>query len=450
MDTASRQAEDDRRRKTADRIIALCRDLYPVRGLIVSPDLDRAFERVAEEWPDLRIHAYPSGSSAEDWVVPPSWEAVEGRLETEDGEVLASLDDSFLFAAPYSEPVEGLFTKAEIGAHCRTRPDQPDAYFLEHRNAYNHKLVDWGITLPHRVWEAMPEDGRYRVTLRTETRPGALRVAECILPGRRPEVICLCSQFDELCNDGQSSAVLGLELLKHLARRPQEERQFSYQVLMVPELIGTLFYAYNNRDVLRRTVAMFNLETLGAGERWVLKRALRDGGSLEAALEDALVDLDRDFEAVDFFGGYGNDERVYAWPTFGVPGPGLQRFPFAQYHTSHDTPDILDPALLGEALEICETTIETLERNYVPSYAGLLPPWLTKHDLYFDVREDPATANTLNGSVLYGIDGKTSVLRLARESGLPFETVWRFLEAFADKGLIEKRQLGWEELRAGA
>lgn len=448
MDAAAQARERQRRLATADHIIELCRALYPVRGLIVSPDLDRAFERVREEHPDLVLHSYPTGSRAEDWVVPPSWQALEGRIETEEGRVLASLADSFLFVAPYSEPVEGLFTKAEIARRCRTRPDQPDAFFLEHRNAYDHRLVDWGITLPHALWESMPEDARYRVVIETELADGALKVAECVLPGRRPEIICLCSQFDELCNDGQSSALLGLELLKHLAER--EQREFSYQVLMVPELIGTLFYAFNNREVLDRTVAMLNLETLGAGQQWVLKRALRDGGSLEAALEDALTGLGRGFEAVGFFGGYGNDERVYAWPRLGVPGPGLQRFPFAHYHTSHDTPERLDRALLAEALEICETAIETLERNYVPRHLGLLPPWLTKHDLYFDVREDPAMANSLNGAVLYGIDGRRSVLGLARDSGLPFETVWRYLEAFAGKGMIEKRPLSFEELRAGA
>lgn len=447
---AAGDREQRRRLETADRIVEICRDVYPVRGLIVSPDIDRAFDRMVEEWPELTLHSYPTGSAAEDWLVPPSWQAVEGRLETEDGRVLASLEESFLFVAPYSEPVDGVFTKAEIGAHSRTRPNQPDAYFLEHRNAYNYQLVDWGITLPHAVWEAMPEDARYRVVIRTELAEGALKVGEYLLPGRRPEIICLCSQFDELCNDGQSSAVLGLELIKWLARRPREEREFSYQVLMVPELVGTLFYAFNNREVLDRTVAMFNLETLGAGDGWVLKRALRDGGTMEDALEDALSGLGKDFTAVDFFGGYGNDERVYAWPTFGVPGPGLQRFPFQQYHTSHDTPELLERELLAEALEICEETIETLERNYVPRYRGVLPPWLTKHDLYYDVREDPARANTLNGSVLYGIDGKTSVLRLARDAGLPFALVWRFLESFIDKGLIEKRPLTWDELRAGA
>ena len=48
-------------------------------------------------------------------IVPPSWEALSGRLEDDAGAVLASLDDSFLFVAPYSEPVDGWFSKAMGG-----------------------------------------------------------------------------------------------------------------------------------------------------------------------------------------------------------------------------------------------------------------------------------------------------------------------------------------------
>ncbi len=435
------------RQSAAERVIRVCRDVYPVRGLIVSPDIDRAFARVARELPELEIHAYGTGSVAEDWVVPPSWEALEGELAAEDGEVLASLKECFLFVAPYSEPIDGWFTKAEIAPRCRTRPDQPEAYALEHRNAYDYRRNDWGITLPHARWEAMDPERRYRVTIRTRVAPGHLRVGEYILPGRREDIICLCSQFDELCNDGQSSAVFAVELLKRLAAQP--EREFSYQVLLVPEMMGTLFYAHDKPEVVERTVAMFNLETLGAGETWVLKRALRDGGSLEAALETALTELDRDFETYGFFGAYGNDERVYGWPTLGVPGPGLQRYPFAHYHTHFDTPDLLDRDLLAEAFEICELTIDILERNYVPVFTKRLPPWLTKHGLYIDASEDRERHNKLSGEVLYAIDGSRSVLGLARDAGLPFMSVWSYLEGFADRGFIRKRPLSRSELRAG-
>jgi aminopeptidase-like protein len=420
----------------AASIIALCRELYPVRGLVVSPDLDRAFARVARELQGLHVHEFPTGMQCEDWVVPPSWRAVAGRLEDRAGKVLASLDESFLFVAPYSEPVDGWFPKAEIARHLRTRPEVPDAYVLEHRHAYDYRHKTWGITLPHRTWQAMPDGADYRVRIETETKPGSLKVAELVLEGRRPETICLCSQFDELCNDGQSSAVLGMDLMRRLAAR--ETREFTWQLLLVPEMFGMLFFAFNNRERVRRTAGMLNLETVGAGERWLHKASLRGDSLVDHALRLAFEDARVAFDETGFFGGYGNDERVYAWPTIGIPGAGLQRFPFRYYHTSRDTPDILDPALLAEALRVAERFIDVVEQDYVPQFTGKVQPWLTRHGLYFDHYTDPQQFQRLNNTVLFNVDGRKSVAALARLAGVRFGDLHAYLERFAALGLLRK------------
>ena len=436
-----------RRLASADRVIATCRELYPVRGLIVSPDITRAFEQVKRQLPEMAIHRYPSGSSAEDWEVPPSWEAVEASITCADGRVVASLADSFLLVAPHSEPVDGWFSKAEIAPHCRSHPTQSNAFMLEHRHAYNHRLVDWGITLPKERWDAMDDSTRYHVVIRTSVGGGELCVGDCLLPGRRPEVFCLCSQFDELCNDGQASAVFAIELFKWLKGLPG--REFTYHLLLVPEMFGTLFFAHHHRELVAKTVAMLNLETLAAGAQWVVKRALKDGGILERAIESAMRSLDVPHNVVGFFDGYGNDERVYSWPGLGVPGVGLQRFPFDEYHSQFDTPDILDRDLLATAFEICEATLGIVEANAIPGFTGSLPPWLTKHDLYFDATLDRQRFDKLNNRLLYAVDGACSLLRLACDTDLPFDVVRTYLGSLRDKGLVAFRPLTFEELRAG-
>ena len=420
-------------------IIDLCRDLYPVRGLIVSPDLDRAFGQIKEAMPALTIHEYPTGLECEDWIVPPSWRAVSGTLKDAAGQVLASLDESFLFVAAYSEPVDGWFTKEEIARHLRTRPDQPDAYCLEHRNAYDYRLVDWGITLPHVVWERMSDAQRYHVSIETETRPGSLKVAEMTLPGRRPETICLCSQFDELCNDGQSSAVLAMDLMRELMQR--SEREFTYQIFLVPEMFGTLFYILNNKDRIARTAAMLNLETIGAGDGWLLKSSLHGDSFADQALELAFRETGIPFQPGNFFQGYGNDERVYAWPMIGIPGPALQRHPFAFYHTSHDTPDILSPELIVEALKVSTSFIDVVERDYVPVFRNIAQPWLTRHGLYFDHYVDPQQFQRLNNLALFNVDGRKSVADLARLADVPFSLLYDYLERFRARGLVDKRPI---------
>jgi aminopeptidase-like protein len=117
---------------------------------------------------------------------------------------------------------------------------------------------------------------------------------------------------------------------------------------------------------------------------------------------------------------------------------GLQRFPFAAYHTSEDTPDGLDPALMGQALDICERFVAVLEDNYVPRYRHQLQPWLTRHGLYFNWEEDPENFRRLNNLVLFSLDGKRSLLDLARLSGAGFFRVRDYLSRFVGKGLVER------------
>ena len=52
------------------------------------------------------------------------------------------------------------------------------------------------------------------------------------------------------------------------------------------------------------------------------------------------------FNELEFFEGYVNDEKVYAWPKIDVQGVAIQRYPFAEYHTSGDTVDLIEDKLM--------------------------------------------------------------------------------------------------------
>ena len=402
--------------------------------MVSSPGLDKAFDIVKRELPSVTIHEYASGTECGDWVVPPSWHVSEGYMEDRAGNRIASIEESNLFVAPYSEPVEGWFTKQEIAKHVRTRPDRPSAFSLEHRHAYNYNLVDWGITLPHNRWTALP-DGKFNIKIEVETSDGFMKVAEYYLPGRRPETVCLCAHIDELCNDDLSGCVVGLEVMRALEQ--QENRQYSYQLLLVPEMLGTLFFVHENIEKVRNTIGMLNLEMLGAGDDWVMKKSLRGNTLLDIALRQGLQTLGLEFQELEFFQGYGNDERVYEWPTIGIPGVSLQRYPFAEYHTSEDTPEILHGEWLEEAFQICMSFVQVLEQNAIPRYKTLLQPWLTKWGLYFDNVLDPETFNKFNNIVLFHVDGMRTILELAQMADLPFDQVRKYLDKFVEKDLVE-------------
>lgn len=423
------------------RMMALLTELAPLQRMINSPGLDRTFEVLTREVPQVAVHEYPTGMECEGWIVPPSWEVAEGFIEDEAGATVASIEQHPLFVAPYSEPVDGWFTKSEIAKRLRTDPEHPDAFLLEHRNAYDYRRVDWGITLPYGVWSRMADDARYRVCIKVSRNAGSMKVAEWFLPGERRETICLNAHIDELCNDDLSGCVVAIEVMRALAAR--RHRQYSYLMVLSPELIGTIFYVHAHRERLKEAIGLLNLEAVGAGRGWLLKRALRDGSALEAALREAFAQTKQTYTEADFFGGYGNDERVVAWPTIGIPGVAVQRHPFKEYHTSGDTLEIIDPFHLSTALDICLHFIDVIEGNFIPEFTGLLPPWLTRHGLYFDATDDRANFHRFNNLVLFNLDGTKSVIELAEQAGMSFETVRGYLERFAEKGLIRCKPAPW-------
>jgi aminopeptidase-like protein len=424
----------------ASRMLTLLEEINPLQRMINSTGLDKTFEIFKRELPDAVIHEYPAGMEREDWIVPRSWHVVKGQLEDEYGEIIASTDESHLFVAPYSEPVDGWFTKNEIERHLSTSVNRPDSFLLEHRNAYNCQLIDWGITLPYRRWSELPE-GRYHVKIDVEWGEGSMKVGEYFLPGRSEEIICICAHIDELCNDDLSGCVLGMEIMRGLERI--SDRQYSYQLLWVPEMFGPLFYAIENPEVIQHTIGMLNLEAVGAGEKWCMKKALEPDTRLERTLRAAMRSTGVPFEELEFFEGYVNDEKVYGWPTIGVQGVAIQRHPFHEYHTSADIPDLIEVRLMLEALDFSERFVEMLELDYVPEYVGKLPPWLTRRGLYFDSKIDPENHDKYNNHLLYKVDGKQSVMDLAEIIGLTFIDTFNYLNIFLESGVIHKKNVIW-------
>jgi len=422
----------------AKRMRDLLTEINPLQRMLNSPGLDKTFEIFKREFPNAVIHEYPAGMEREDWIVPRSWEMISGVMKDKNGNIIASTEESELFVAPYSEPIEGWFTKSEIEQRLMTREDVPDFFLLQHRNTYDYQLNDWGITLPFNRWSAL-EDGEYYINIDVKWGDGSMKVGEYILPGKRDDILCICAHIDERCNDDLSGCILGMEIMKGLEEI--EDREFTYQLLWVPEMFGPIFYANGNPEVMNKTFGMLNLEAVGAGDEWCLKRAWKPDTRLEKTLRSAMKSTDIPFNELDFFEGYINDEKVYAWPKIDIQGVAIQRFPFREYHTSGDTIDLIDYGLMMESLDFSERFINILENDYIPDYPNSLPPWLTRRELYFDSKLDPENHNKYNNHLLYNIDGEKSVMDLSETTDLKFEVSLKYLEQLYESGVIEKKKL---------
>lgn len=411
--------------------------ISPLQRMINSKGLDESCNILQEYYKDLVIHEYPCGSHAEDWEVPPAWEANFGELRDSKGNLLSSFEEHPLFVASYSEDVDGYFYKDEIEKHLRVNERLPHAYSLEHKNAFNYKLNTWGISLPYNLWQSMDENEKYHIKIQTEkNHDSTMKVIEWVLPGESSEIINIQAHIDELCNDDLSGCVVALEVMKHLSKI--ENRKYTYQMLLFPEMVGAFFYTYNNQDILKQTIGVLNLETLGDGEKFCLKKALHPGSLVEKALYQSFVCLDMPLHLVDFFIGWGNDERVYAFPTINIDGVSIQKFPYEAYHSSDDTPENISTDDLATGLSLSLKFCKILEENYIPKFTTLNPPWLTKHDLYFDRESDNENFHKYNNDLLFNINGKNSILDLCEITGISFDNICYYLDQFIEKKFIEK------------
>ena len=150
--------------------------------------------------------------------------------------------------------------------------------------------------------------------------------------------------------------------------------------------------------------------------------------------------------------GAGNDETVWEAPGYEVPFVELTRCeeqfaPFREYHSSLDTPDLMDAAQLEETLLVLQKTIEALEGDAVihRRFDGLICLSNPEYDLYLE-RPDPAvTKNLAADAEKWGhlldclfryFDGRTTILEIAERHDLPFDRLRRYINRFEAKGLI--------------
>ena len=140
-----------------------------------------------------------------------------------------------------------------------------------------------------------------------------------------------------------------------------------------------------------------------------------------------------------------------------IPGIAIQRNPYKYYHTSQDTLDKIDYNLMLDSIKISEDMMRIFEKNfqiinknYIPKLKTYLPPWLTKRKLYISGKnsifpQDEGN-NTYNEKLLFSIDGKTSLYKIATKLNLKFLNCFNYLQTFIKKNLVKKIKIDGKHL----
>ncbi|MCX7855642.1 MAG: DUF4910 domain-containing protein [Anaerolineae bacterium] len=213
---------------------------------------------------------------------------------------------------------------------------------------------------------------RVRVHVDAALYSGWLEVVEAFIPGETDEEIILVAHLchpQPSANDNASGAAALLETARALAalieRGELAPPRRTIRFLWVPEITGTLAWLSSLEGHIPCLVAGLNLDMVGQDQEQCGSSLLVESppealpnftGALLSRLRDLLLPEVKTFGGV---GGYplfrtadvpfggGSDHYVFSDPSVGVPMPMLIQWPDRFYHTSADTPDRVDPKMLG-------------------------------------------------------------------------------------------------------
>ena len=420
-------------------------ELYPLHRTLVSDGTDRALEIIGEYMPenaDYALEVYEPGKKVWTWVAPERYIVHEARLETEDGEKVVDFMDNPLHLVSYSLPVDAIFSWEELEPHLYYSVERPHSIPWE----FKYYERSWGFCLSKDQFDRLSRQVRYRVVIRVDFAKEAeqgLRVGFGVVRpegDRREEagemLICahVCHPYQ--ANDDISGVVTAIEVARRLAERPLPEGSMSVRFLFCPETIGTICYLSHHEDLIPKIRGGIFCEMTGNQNTLALQRTRQDSNLLDHCARSILEHRVEHFREGAFREVVGNDEMVINGPGVNIPCISLSRWPYDEYHTSDDNPEIIHEDMLLEAADSIEEIIRIYASNYIPKRTFRGPVFLSGHGLWIDWRENLKLNRALE-QIFLRFEGAHSVFDIASELDLDYWETREYVERFRAEGLVQ-------------
>jgi aminopeptidase-like protein len=421
-------------------MMELINELWLLKRDILSDDYDRALQRLAAEIP-LTIHEVPSGTKVWTWTVPEKWTCHEAYLETLGGQRLIDYADHPLHVVSYSLPFEGEVSRAELLQHLHVHPTRTDAIPY----VFKYYQRDWGLCATQQLRNSLTDD-KYRVVIRTEFAPGALKIGELYVPGERPECFVLAAHLDHpaMVNDDLSGVVVGLEAARRLLAGPK--RHYGVRLLLFPETLGSIAYLSQHENEIANMLGGLFLEMLGNDAPHALQLSFQPHSPADRALVSALAGAEPEAHVGGFRTVIDNDERQFNAPGVRVPMLSLSRVvaphlpasrfaPYPEYHSSLDTPAIVSAERLEASVQLVLTFVDAFQKNryVVNHFKGEV--FASGYGLWVDYKSD-AAGHKRRFEIMDRCDGTRRVADIADELHLSFQEVWDVVSLLLEKGLV--------------
>jgi aminopeptidase-like protein len=324
------------------RMHRLISELYPICRSITGNGVRQTLASVKKIIP-LDVHEIPSGTKVFDWVVPKEWNIGEAYIRDSKGKKIIDFEDSNLHVLNYSVPVKKKIALKELKEHLFSMPDRPD--WIPYRTSYYDE--NWGFCIEHNKLKDL-KDEEYEVLIDSSLEDGHLTYGEYYIQGHSKDEVLISTHIchPSLCNDNLSGIAIATFLAMYLSKC---SLNYSYRFLFIPGTIGSITWLSLNEKKVSNIKHGLTTTCLGDSGSFTYKKSRRGDTEIDRAVELVLRVSGKDFKIKDF-SPWGYDERQYCSPGFDLPVGCLMRTAhgeFAEYHTSADNLEFVEPDYLG-------------------------------------------------------------------------------------------------------
>jgi len=412
------------------QMIKLVSDLWPKKRDIVSDGFDESLEYISKIIP-LKIYKIPSGKKCWTWIIPEKWTVKGAHIEDLKGRRLLDLKDHPLHVISYSLPVDKIVDKKELLNHLHTSEARPSAIPFE----FSYYEKKWGFCLQYEKLKDFKEE-KYKVFIDSKFEKSFLKVGECTIKGKTEETIVLvahlCHPFQ--ANDDLAGVAVLVDIAKELSRK---KNYYTYKFLFVPETIGSVAYLSQNEKIFPNFKYGIFLEMLGSSNIHSLQLTRQGNTYLDRVARHVMKKKLKEFKEGAFRRVICNDEMVFNGPGVNVPMISISRYPYPEYHTSDDTPQIVSEERLIESKNLILDILDIFEKDYIPKRKFKGPIFLSGYNLWVDWRTNKKLNQNIE-QIMLRLEGDKSVFEIAEEIDADFYEVIDYVNKFLEKGLIKK------------
>lgn len=419
--------------------------LYPMNRCLLGEGYDSALAFINHLIP-LDILEFKSGETLGTWTVPNEWIVRDAWVKC-NGEKIIDYKTQPLSLVVGSAPQSGIVSLEELKQHLYSSQDRPDDtpyVFKYYEHPEDNRNIDrlWGFCVPHntireKVGESATgkvmedgaieytptfkdklEDTEYEVFIDTEYKPGVMKLGVHTIPGKSKREILLFAHLDHpfQANDNLS----GVACLVDLARKLSAEH--TIKIIFCPETIGSQAYALT-QDITNVDFVIA-VDICGNNNMLLLQKSWDPEHKINRIAHLAIHSFAQSYRKGSFRNTIGSDEYAFNDPLIGIPGILLSTHPYPEYHTSADTPDKIDYAMIERTQDVICKIIELWENDYIPVRNFKGPLMRSK----YQVQSPSPEFNLSLDYFFYAMDGKRSLAELCCDYGLNFDFMFGLLE----------------------